>query len=74
MAHTGKTGADAIFQALSKICRIITAYRAKLDKVIDDAVGAGVITTSQATVAHDFVATANAACAVFQLVAGYSGL
>jgi hypothetical protein len=74
MAHTGKTGADAVFQALAKICRVITAYRAKLDAVITAAEGAGVITADQAATAHDFVATASSVCAVFQLVAGYSGL
>lgn len=73
-AITGKTGADAVFKALSRICIVLSHYRAKLDAVIDTAVTAGVITSSQATTAHDFLATANTVCAVFQLVADYSGL
>lgn len=73
MAVTGKTGADAIFQALSHICRVITKYRGKLDAVIDAAVAANVITAAQGVIAHDFVSSASAACAVFGLVAGYSG-
>lgn len=73
MAVTGKTGADAIFKALQRICLVIAKYRAKLDNVIDAAASAGVITSAQATTAHDFVAAANAACTIFGLIAGYSG-
>lgn len=73
MAITGKTGADAVFKALSRICIVLSHYRAKLDGVIDQAAAADVITADQATTAHDFLATANTVCAVFDLVAGYSG-
>lgn len=73
MAVTGKTGADAVAKALQHICIVITKYRPKLDAVIDAAAGAGAITSAQATIAHDFVSTASAACAVFQLIADYSG-
>jgi hypothetical protein len=74
MAHTGKTGADAVFIALSKICRVLVAYRAKLDAVIDQAATGGVISSTQATAAHDFLAIVNTTCAIFELIAGYSGL
>jgi len=74
MARTGKTGADAIFRALSHICRVITAYRDKLDAVIDAAEAATVISSAQATALHDFVAAADGLCAAFRLVAGYSGI
>lgn len=73
MAVTGKTGADAVFLALKHICKVITRYRLKLDAVIDQAESAGVITSGQATDAHAFVAAANATCAVFELIADYSG-
>jgi len=73
MAITGKTGADAIFISLKHICRVIAKYRAKLDTVINAAASSGVITTGQATTAHDFVATAQVACDIFALIAGYSG-
>jgi len=73
MAITGKTGADAVFKALSRICIVLSHYRAKLDGIIDTCVTEGVITSAQATVAHDFLASANTVCAVFDLVAGYSG-
>lgn len=73
MAITGKTGADAVFIALKRICIVLSHYRAKLDAVIDAAVAANVITSGQATTAHDFLATANTVCAVFEAVAGYSG-
>lgn len=73
MAVTGKTGADAVFQALRHICHVIVKYRTKLDGVITSAQGAGVITAAQATTAHDFVAAATTTCSIFELIAGYSG-
>lgn len=73
MAVTGKTGADAIFISLRHICRVISKYRAKLDNVIDAAVTNNIITSAQGTTAHTFVATAQAACDIFALIAGYSG-
>ncbi len=73
MAITGKTGADAVFKALKAICITLSHYRSKLDTVIDQAAAADVITSAQATVAHDFLASANTVCAVMELVAGYSG-
>lgn len=74
MARTGKTGADAIFRALSHICRVITAYRIKLDNVIDAAEAADVLTAEQAAAAHAFVASADATCQIFRLLANYSGM
>lgn len=74
MARTGKTGADAVAKALSKICRVIIAYSAKLHAVIDAAAAADVITAEQATQAHAFVAAADGNCQIFVLIAGYSGL
>jgi len=73
MAITGKTGADAIAKALKHICRVINAYSAKLNRVIDDAEAFGTITAEQAAAAKAFVASADAACQVFILIAGYSG-
>lgn len=73
MALTGKTGADAVFKALKRICIVLSHYRAKLDAVIDSAQGASVITEEQAVLAHDFLGTASTVCAVFEAVAGYSG-
>lgn len=73
MAITGKTGADAVFTALHHICKVLNAYRIKLDNVIDAAETAGVITSTQATQAHDFLATVNVVCGIFELIAGYSG-
>lgn len=73
MAVTGKTGADAVFIALKRICIVLSHYRAKLDNVITAAEGHGDITSAQASAAHDFLATASTVCAVFEAVAGYSG-
>jgi len=73
MAITGKTGADAIAKSLKHICRVINAYSAKLLRVIDDAQAFGTITADQAAAAKAFVSSADAACQVFILIAGYSG-
>lgn len=73
MAVTGKTGADAVFKALKRICIVLSHYRAKLDIVINAAEAAAVITSAQATTAHDFLASASTVCAIFEAVADYSG-
>lgn len=70
----GKTGADAIFQALAHICHVIVKYRVKLDAVIDAAAAAAIITGAQATSAHDFVATAATTCTIFELVADFNSI
>lgn len=69
----GKSGADAIFVALEKICRILSRYHAKCDQAIDAALASGVITSDQATAAHLFVDTAQVTCDIFRLVASNSG-
>lgn len=74
MVITGKTGADAIAKALHRICLVLSHYRTKADAVIDAAAAAGAISSAQATVAHDFLATANTVCSIFELVAGYSNI
>jgi uncharacterized damage-inducible protein DinB len=73
MAITGKTGADAIAKSLKHICRVINAYAAKLNNVIDQAQAFGTITEEQAAIAKAFVSSADAACQVFILIATYSG-
>jgi hypothetical protein len=44
-----------------------------LEAVIDAAEAANTITSAQADTAHAFVASADAACQVFILIAEYSG-
>jgi len=73
MAITGKTGADAIARSLSHICRVINAYAAKLSAVINLSETNGWITADQADVARAFVASADAACQVFKIIAKNSG-
>lgn len=73
MALTGKTGADAVFKALKRICLVIAHYGPKLQAVITAAEDADVVTATQATAARDLVAAAQAACDAFSLIAGYSG-
>jgi hypothetical protein len=70
----GKTGADAIGTALHHICRIVVKYQAKLSQVIDDAVTAGAITSSQGAAAHAFVAAANTTCLIFEAIAAFNSI
>ena len=70
----GRTGADAVFVALRAICGTLTRYRVKLDALINAAVTATVLTPAQGTVARDFVASANAACTVFQILAEFNSI
>jgi hypothetical protein len=73
MARTGKTGADAIFKALKRICLVLSHYSGKLDKMITAAEAADVVTSAQAATARAFLAGANGACAIFETLADYSG-
>jgi hypothetical protein len=73
VARTGKTGADAIFRAIQRICIVISHYRAKFDAVITAAEGAGAITADQATVIRDFIGSLNVLCTALNALANYSG-
>lgn len=73
MAITGKTGADAIFKAIDKICHVITRYRAKFDAVITAAVAADAITSDQAATIRAFIATLDALCTALEALSSYSG-
>lgn len=73
VAVTGKTGADAIFKALKRICIVITKYNTKLVAVVAAAEAASAITSSDASTITSFIAAANSACVAFQKLADYSG-
>ena len=69
-----KTGADAIFVATRKICHILIKYSVKLRAFIDSQVVAGNITSAQATTAKAWLDLANAACDVFDILAGFNSV
>lgn len=73
MAVTGKTGADAIFKALKRICIVLSKYQHKLTEVVAAARTAGAITTDQQTKINNFIAVAVVTCDAFQSLADYSG-
>lgn len=73
MAITGKTGADAIFKALKRICIVLTKYQAKLQAVVVAAEAAGAITSADATTISAFITVAASTCAAFDRLAQYSG-
>jgi hypothetical protein len=70
----GKTGADAVSKAVSKICRVVNAYRVKLHTIIDAAKIAGIITVDEAAVAHAFVDSIGVACAIWMRIADYNSV
>lgn len=73
MAITGKTGADAVFKALKRICVVLSHYQAKLLAVTAAARAAGAITADQETKINNFVAVAVVTCDAFHALAEYSG-
>lgn len=73
MAVTGKTGADAIFKAIRRVCLVLTHYRSRMEAVITAAETAGSITSIQATTIRDFIGTASTLCVALEALAGYSG-
>lgn len=70
---TGKTGADAIFMALKRVCIVLTKYRPKLVALIVTLVETDVLTSAQGTVAQNFINVAVDACDVFSIIADNSG-
>jgi len=70
---TGKTGADAIFKAIKRICIVLSHFSSKLSAVVDQAVVDGAITSAQATVAKQLITLATDFCIVYELLADYSG-
>lgn len=69
----GKSGADAIFKAFQRICRVLNSYRTKLLAAVDAAETGAIITSDEATNARVFIASATALCAVFEKIASNSG-
>lgn len=69
----GRSGADAVFKALDRICIVVRRYGPKLNIAIDLAETASLITASEAITARAFVATASATCNIFRVVADNSG-
>lgn len=73
MAVTGKTGADAIFQALKHICTVLNKYEVKLIAVVAAAEAASAITSDQAAKITAFITAASVTCDAFSALADYSG-
>jgi len=69
----GRSGADAIAKALTLICGTLKRYSNKLDVAITLTEEAGLINTSQAVTARQFVGTASLVCDIFKIVADNSG-
>lgn len=73
MAITGKSGADAIFKALKRVCIVLAKYQSKLIAVTAAARSAGAITATQETQINNFIAVAVVTCDAFHALADYSG-
>ena len=72
-AFVGRSGADAVYKALHRICQVLQAYGPKLNVAIDLTETAGLITSSQAITARSFVGTAGAVCDIFLIISKNSG-
>lgn len=72
-AFVGRSGADAVFKALKRICIVITAYGPKLNVAIDLAAAADLISAGEATTAKAFISSAATVCDIFNTVARNSG-
>jgi len=70
----GRTGADAIYKWVAHICGTLKRYSVKLDAFITVAQAADVITSTEAAAARAFLASANAACDIFNKLAGYNSI
>lgn len=73
MVVTGKTGADAIFGYLHKICAVLQKYEVKLLAVVAAAEAAGAISSDDAAKISAFITVASATCDAFSKLAAYSG-
>jgi len=70
---TGKTGADAIFIAITHICRVIVKYQPKLLALINQLEAAHTLDSTQALLARNYISAASDVCAVFAIIAENSG-
>jgi len=66
-----KTGIVALVQITKHMCRILTTWRPKIDKVVADAVTAGTITALDAAKVKTYLDAATGACDVLKIVTGY---
>jgi hypothetical protein len=73
MAVTGKSGADAIFKALKRICIVLARYQVKLAQVTAAALAAGAITADQKSKIDTFVSIAVLTCDAFHALSDYAG-
>lgn len=73
MAITGRTGADAIWQAVKKQRATLNRYAAKMDIVITVAETAGILTAPESAAIRAYILAMQAAAAALEKLANYSG-
>jgi hypothetical protein len=69
----GRSGADAIGKAITKICSVDAKYHAKFVTAVGLARSADLLTDAQVTIAINFLNDLSQICAIIQIVAGNSG-
>jgi len=74
MPALGKTGADAIFHFLRRICGTLTRYQSKLLARINELEADTTISSAQATSARLLVNSASAFCDVFSILAANTNI
>lgn len=73
MAITGRTGADAIHQAVKKQQATLNRYAAKMDTVISLAIAAGVLTSGEGALIRAYIVAMQSAAAAIEKLSDYSG-
>lgn len=68
-----KNGGIAVFHALQIVCRVVKRYGPKLQAYIDHLLATNAITVAQHDAATAFLATVNATCAIFAIIAAQPG-
>ena len=72
-AFEGRSGADGIFEAIDRVCKIDRKYHAKMLLAIDLTLAAGLVTTAQKGLMVAFLDAVQAYCDAFHAVADNSG-
>lgn len=69
-----KTGADAIYKFVFRICGTFGRYAVKLDPFIESAVISGVISPDEAVVVRAFLAGINGLCVIWKKLANFNSI
>lgn len=73
MATTGRTGSDAVFQAVHKVVHTLSKYGAKFRQTADIMLAGGTLNAAEHAVIVGFLDSLNALDSALKKMADYSG-